>query len=56
MDARYRILNVKIKAGTSVTTAQKRRDSFYLKSRKASQRTGYLGLEKDNRIRAWFIT
>ena len=42
LDPRYGVSNVKIKAGTSMTRTQKRRDSFYLKSRKASQRRGYL--------------
>lgn len=55
-EPRYAALNVKLPAGPRVTGAQKTRDSFYLKSRKAAQRRGYLGLERDERVRAPIIT
>lgn len=49
-EPRYAALNVKLQAGPRATGAQNTRDSFYLKSRKAAQRRGYLGLERDERV------
>lgn len=40
-----------IKAGASVTTCTEKKGLIYLKSEKASQRRGYEGLEKDERVR-----
>ena len=45
-----------IKAGASVTTCTEKKGLIYLKSEKASQRRGYEGLEKDERVRVLIIT